>query len=174
MKKLKDINYSYLAFGENLKEFNGFLGDFKNIGEDVWVDSSNGRLLGNFEPNNPKYSEVIFKEGQAFLIITFITEDFRRGDLEIIIGYPEKYYNYTHDGYLHLWYYDNDTKLWDQRYSDYYCNPNLIDLLDNDSNPLLIISFDMKDANDLFNYIQQKIERLGKISIGEKLFDWKY
>ena len=32
----------------------------------------------------------------------------------------------------------------------------------------------MKDANDLFNYIQQKIERLGKISIGEKLFDWKY
>ena len=174
MKKLRDINYSYLAFGKNLKEFNGFLGNFKNIGEDVWIDSSDGRLLGNFELDNPNYNEVIFKEGQAFLIITRITEDFRRGDLEIIIGYPEKEKYYTHDGYLHLWYYDNDTKLWDPKHSEYYCNPNLIDLLNNDSNPLLIISVDMRDAGNLFNYIQQKIERLGKISIGEKLFDWKY
>ena len=172
MKKLKDINYSYLAFGKNLKEFNGFLGNFKNIGEDVWIDADNGRLLGNFELDNPRYNEVIFKEGQAFLIITRLTEDFCKGDLEIIIGYPEKYY--THDGYLHLWYYDNDTKLWDPKQSEYYCNPDLIDFLENDSNPLLIISVDMRDAGDLFNYIQQKIERLGKISIGEKLFDWKY
>ena len=97
MKKLKDINYSYLAFGENLKEFNGFLGNFKNIGEDVWIDSSDGRLLGNFELDNSEYSEVIFKEGQAFLIITLLTEDFCQGDLEIIIGYPEKYYTHCLD-----------------------------------------------------------------------------
>ena len=173
MKKLRDINYSYLAFGKNLKEFNGFLGNFKNIGEDVWIDTDDGRPLGNFELDNPNYNEVIFKEGQAFLIITRLTEDFCRGDLEIIIGYPEK--SYTHDGYFYMWYYDKDIKLWDQNYrGEYYSNPNLIDLLNNDSNPLLIISVDPKDANSLSNYIQQKIERLGKISIGEKLFDWKY
>ncbi len=172
MEKLRDLNYSYLAFGKNLKEFNGFLGNFKNIGEDVWIDSDDGRLLGNFELDNPKYNEVIFKEGQAFLIITFLTESFCQGDLEIIIGYSEKYY--THDGYFHRWYYDNDTKLWDQRYSEYYSDPELIDLLNNDSNPLLIISIDMKDANNLSNYIQQEIKRLGEISVGEKLFNWKY
>ena len=172
MKKLKDINYSYLAFGKNLKEFNGFLGNFKNIGENVWIDADNGRPLGNFELDNPKYNEVIFKEGQAFLIITFLTEDFCRGDIELIIGYPEKYY--THDGYFHQWYYDNDIKLWDQSHSEYYSNPNLIDFLENSSNPLLIVSVDIKDANNLSIYIQQKIKRLGKISVGEKLFDWKY
>ena len=172
MKKLRDINYSYLAFGKNLKEFNGFLGNFKNIGEDVWIDSDDGRLLGNFELDNPKYNEVIFKEGQAFLIITFPSENFCQGDFEIIIGYPEKYYN--QDGYFYQWYYDNDTKLWDQRYGEYYSDPVLIDFLENDSNPLLIISIDIKDANNLSNYIQQEIKGLGEIGVGEKLFNWKY
>ena len=172
MKKLRDINYSYLAFGKNLKEFNGFLGNFKNIGENVWIDADNGKLLGNFELDDPRYNEVIFKEGQAFLIITYLTEDYCKGDLEILIGHPEE--NYIDDGYLHMWYYDNDTKLWDQKHSDYYTNSNLVDFLDDDSDPILIISADPRDINILHNYIDQNIQKINNISIGEKLFDWNW
>lgn len=170
MKRLRDINYSYLAFGENLKEFKGFLGNFKNIGENIWIDADNGDLLGNFEINNPNYGEIIFEEGQAFLVITSLSESFCENDLEIIVGFPEDYH--TYDGYLHMWYYDNDTKTWDQCESNYYRKLNLIDVLENDSNPLMIVSVEVNDAFKLLNYIKQKLQEIQKTA-GEKLFYWE-
>ena len=117
--------------------------------------------------NNPNYREIIFEKGQAFLIITSLSERFCENDLEIIVGFPE--YDYKHDGYLHMWYYDNDTRNWDQYESSYYCNSNLIDTLEIDSNPLMIISVEINDALKLLDYIGQKLQK----TVGEKLFYWK-
>ena len=57
--KLKDINYNYLAFRKDLNEFKGIFGNYKNLEENIWIDSDNGDILGNSDIKN--YLEIIFK-----------------------------------------------------------------------------------------------------------------
>lgn len=166
--KLKDINYNYLAFRKDLNEFKGIFGNYKNLGENIWIDSNNGDILGNSDIKD--YIEIIFKEdNSAFLIINFMT-DYCWGDLEIVLGIPEE--DYKHDGYFHNWYYDSEEKRWNERGSDYYNKHALVNSIETESNPLMILNFDLKDMDKVMTEIKQKVRKAEKEIPQEKLFYW--